>query len=96
MSQEETKSIHIMIAGRTYPLKVKAEDENAIRDVVNEVNEKIKNFQLTYANRDKQDCLAMALLTYAVDFHKSAREANDNGLAERLGALERLLDEVLG
>jgi cell division protein ZapA (FtsZ GTPase activity inhibitor) len=95
MSEEEYKSISIMIAGRAYPLKVKMEDEEAIRQVVNELNEKIKHFQITYSNRDKQDCLSMALLTYAVDFHKAVKNTDEKRFNERLDKLDQLLDAIL-
>lgn len=84
-----------MIAGRSYPLKVKSEDESSLREVVNEINDKVKHFQLTYTNRDKQDCLAMTLLTYAVDYNKSTQDKTSDEINNRLNKLDSLLDEVL-
>jgi cell division protein ZapA (FtsZ GTPase activity inhibitor) len=95
MKEEEIKSIQVMIAGRAYPLKVKAEDESKIRSVVDEINEKIKGFHMTYINRDKQDCLAMTLLTYAVDYHKATSQADQSKIIERLESLEKLLDSSI-
>ena len=71
MEEKDTTNITVLIAGRPYPLKIKAGDEAAIRKIVKEVNEKVNRFQLTYTKKDKQDCLSMALLTYAVDLHKT-------------------------
>ena len=84
-----------MIAGRAYPLKVKADDESKIRAVVDEINEKIKGFHMTYINRDKQDCLAMALLTYAVDFHKATSQSDQSAILQRLESIENLLDSSM-
>jgi cell division protein ZapA len=51
---------------------------------------------LTYTNKDKQDCLSMALLTYAVDLHKAKTSGgNDPALSGKLFQLEALLDQVL-
>ena len=96
MDNPEFSHITVVIAGRPYPLKVQAEDEAAIRKIVKEVNERVNTFQLTYTNKDKQDCLAMALLTYAVDLFKSAQREDGQALiAARLSRVETLLDDLL-
>lgn len=99
MEGQETKHITVTIAGRPYPLKIKAEDEDVIRKVVKDVNEKINRFQLTYTNKDKQDCMAMAILTYAIDFQKSKQlldTAQDTKLSEKLSQLDAFLSQLLG
>jgi len=96
MDSPEFSHITVVIAGRPYPLKVQAEDEAAIRKIVKEVNDRVNTFQLTYTNKDKQDCLAMALLTYAVDLFKSAQSEDGQALiAARLSRVETLLDDLL-
>ncbi|MCB0570173.1 MAG: cell division protein ZapA [Phaeodactylibacter sp.] len=96
MQDQESKNITVLIAGRPYPLKINESDEPAIRRIVKEVNEKVNRFQLAYTNKDKQDCLSMALLTYAVDLHKAKQlPGNDPALSTRLSGLEALLDSVL-
>lgn len=96
VQKKDTKNITILIAGRPYPLKINASDEPAIRKIVKEVNEKVNHFQLTYTNKDKQDCLSMALLTYAVELHKSSLPNRENAvLNERLAHLEALMDDIL-
>lgn len=96
MEGQDSKSITVIIAGRPYPLKIKAEDEPAIRRIVKEVNEKINRFQLTYTNKDKQDCLAMAMLTYAVDLHKAQQATtSDTNLSAKLAKLDEFLDQLV-
>ena len=98
MDGQATKQITILIAGRPYPLKIKATDEAAIRRIVQEVNEKVNRFQLNYTNKDKQDFLAMTTLTYAVDMHKMAQTiaATENTeLSDKLSHLDELLNAVL-
>ena len=88
--------MQVMIAGRTYPLKVKEQDMDAIKHVVEEINEKVKDFQLTYINKDKQDCLAMALLTYAVELHKAKLyEATPHQISRKVDHLENLIENIL-
>ena len=86
----------VNIAGRSYPLRVKENDKLSIQQVVDDINEKVRDFQLTYINKDKQDCLAMALLTYAVDYKKIKQE---NDVSERVNQkvdhLESMIDEII-
>jgi cell division protein ZapA len=95
MEEQESKQITVVIAGRPYPLKIQVEDEAAIRRIVKEVNEKINRFQLTYTDKDKQDCLSMAVLTYAVDLFKSQQAATQDALmVAKLAQIDALLDEI--
>ena len=55
-------SLKILIAGRTYPLTVKKEDEQGVLQVAKLINEKVKEFEVNYSVRDKQDLLAMTAL----------------------------------
>jgi cell division protein ZapA len=55
-------SLKISIAGRTYPLTIKEEDEVAVLHAAKIINEKIKEFEINYSVRDKQDLLAMCAL----------------------------------
>ena len=94
--EEDIKNITVHVAGRPYPLKISAADEPVIRKIVKEVNEKVNHFQLSYAHKDMQDCVAMALLTYAVDLYKSSQElSEDPGLDASLFQMENLLDQML-
>lgn len=68
------KSIEVMIAGRSFPLKVTQEEESMVMQITDEINEKVRNLQNTYLQKDKQDCLSMALLTYAMESAKLKRE----------------------
>ena len=63
-------SLTVTLGGRPYPLRVVPEDEEPIRRIAKELNDKLTDFQETYPGRDKQDCLAMLLLIYAVDLYK--------------------------
>lgn len=97
MEDQESKQLTVTIAGRPYPLKIKATDEPSIRKIVKDVNEKVNKFQLTYSNRDKQDCLAMALLAFAIDLHKSSTQpiSFSTEISEQLSLISALLDEAL-
>ena len=92
----DTKQITLLIAGRPYPLKITLGDEAAIRQITRDLNEKVNRFQLKYPNRDKQDCLAMVLLTYAVDLNKGKTPgAPDPSVLRRVAQLNASLGEWL-
>ena len=91
----DTTNITIHIDGRPYSLKVKTEEETMIRKVVDEVNNKLKNFQQAYKQRDKKDLLSMTLLTYAVQTAKFNNTKTPEAIDERLDALNDLLDNAL-
>ena len=100
-------SITVLIAGRPYPLKIKSSDEPTIRKIVKEINNQVTNFQLKYTTKDKQDCLSMAALTYAVDAAKAKAQktelttqpnsspADDSAIFNELSKLDSLLDDAL-
>jgi NRPS condensation-like uncharacterized protein len=37
---------------------------------IEEINNRIRQYQSEFTQKDIQDCILMALLTYAVDYHK--------------------------
>jgi cell division protein ZapA (FtsZ GTPase activity inhibitor) len=65
-------SIKVEIAGGLYPLKVKAEDEENVKRVVDLINTKIAEFEKTYAVKDKKDVLAMVMLHLVAQFYQKA------------------------
>lgn len=101
---QEMISITVLIAGRPYPLKIQAANESAIRKVVKEINDQVNRFQIAYTTKDKQDCLAMVALTYAVNALKEEKEetgsddtpeTNQSEVLERLNNVEAILELAL-
>ena len=70
-------SLKVVVAGRTYPLTVKQEDEQVVQYTAKLINEKVKEFEQNYSVRDKQDLLAMCalnLLAVQQNIHKKSPE----------------------
>ena len=65
-------SIKVEIAGGIYPLKVKTEDEENVKRVVDLINTKIVEFEKSYAVKDKKDVLAMVMLHLVAQFYQKA------------------------
>ena len=70
-----TIPVTVLIAGRPYLLKINAADEALIHRLAKEINDKTATFKAAQPSKDTQDCLAMALLTYAVELHRAHRPA---------------------
>ena len=98
-NQDNKIRMTVIIAGRPYSLKVEAEDEPVILRLTKEINDKIKQFQTTYRGKDKQDLLAMTLLTFTVDLHKArtktTTDLSANHLSDSLQEIDNLLDNLL-
>ena len=71
-------SIEANIAGTKIPLKVSEDEEALVKKAIDDVNKKIKQLQSEYSNKDLNDCIRMALLSYAVDYHKHQARAFDD------------------
>lgn len=96
MDSEDLVNLTVLIAGRPYPLKVRRAEQMTITAIAKEVNDKISHYQITYKNKDKQDCLSMAAMTYAVDLQRSQLAMNRyNSIDSKLLELEDLLDQLL-
>lgn len=97
-SPQDSNPITVVIAGRPYPLRVARQDEEGLREIVQEINQRFNKFQVDYSDRDKQDCLVMTLLTYADELRVARRMADtslEGELATRLQALNTLVDGML-
>jgi len=88
-------SIKVTIAGRIYPITVKADEEEKVRDAARRVDENLKLLQNSYAVKDKQDLLAMTALQMAT---KSAENNAKQELAishAELERIEKIIDTML-
>lgn len=88
-------SIKVTIAGRIYPITVKADEEEKVRDAARRVDENLKLLQNSYAVKDKQDLLAMTALQMAT---KSAENNAKQELAiseAEFERIERIIDTML-
>ncbi len=88
-------SIKVSIAGRIYPITVKAEEEEKVRNAAKRVDDDIRALQSNYAVKDKQDLLAMTALQLATELSSSEAATKGNADDEELAEIERLLDKLL-
>ncbi len=91
---DELMPINVWLAGRSYRLRIKPEEEGAIRNAVKIADEKIAEMRsANYAGKDVQDFMAMVLLSYAAD---TAIDALNNPLLKsEIGKMTEKLDKIL-
>ena len=75
-----------------YPLTVDGREEAQLQKAADELANKLKAFEQSYAVRDKQDLLAMCALQYATEALKQQEQTNEQ-IVQRLAKLEQ---EVTG
>ncbi len=94
---ENKLKIKLSIADRVYPLTIAASQEEGLRKAAKKIEAMIKQFEQSYAVRDKQDVLAMCALQFAAQVEQKTidKDANQTALEERLKALDELLKAQL-
>lgn len=85
-------SLKVLIAGRTYPLTVKKEDEQAVLDAAKMINEKVKEFEINYSVRDKQDLLAMSALNLLATLQNTPKQSPEQ---DELSQLDLFVSDYL-
>jgi cell division protein ZapA len=91
----ELININLIIADRPYPLKVKPEEEELVRNAAKQINQKVKELQDLYAAKDKQDFLAMSALTYAVEVAnlKKQNQSSGQSIEQKINDIAQLLQD---
>lgn len=89
--------IKVSIADRVYPMTILPQQEEGLRKAAKKIEAMIKQFEQSYAVRDKQDVLAMCALQFAAQTEqKTIDNTSEVILAEdKLKALNDMLDKHL-
>ncbi len=88
--------VNIVIADRSYRLRIEASDEEMVRKTAGLINDKITEFRNNLAGKDMQDYVAMVLLWFATEQNQSGIEmVKWQEAAARLSSLEKQLDRAL-
>ena len=89
--------VTIVIADRTYRLRIDPKDEEVLRKTVKTISEKIVEFKTEFAGKDMQDYVAMVLLWFATEQNAaSTQQLDKENIASQLDVIERMLEGQLG
>ena len=93
---EELIPVNIVIADRSYRLKIEPADEEMVRKTSSLINDKISEFKTNFAGKDMQDYVSMALLWFATEQTQSGNLLVKWGeLAQQINSLEKSIDKAL-
>jgi cell division protein ZapA len=88
--------INIIVADRSYRLRIEPEDEEMVRKTIKKLNEKIVDYKTNFAGKDMQDYVSMVLLWYATEQQKpTPTEIYNTSSEEKLNKIEDLLNKAL-
>ena len=90
-------TIQVQIGNRTYPLSVKAEEQPAVLQAAEKINQELKAFEQKFKVKDQQDLLAMFSLQLTSEQMKQdnhVAEASDE-VKEGLRKLNTLVSDYL-
>lgn len=89
--------IKLTVADRVYPLTINPDQEEGLRKAAKKIEAMIKQFEQSYAVRDKQDVLAMCALQFAAQVEQKVidKDSDEINITERLHALNNLLHDHL-
>lgn len=90
-------SIKVNILGRPYPLLVKPEEEEAVRNAARLINEKIKVYKERFSVKDDLDLVIMCCLELATDnIHQRARQKQTiQSAGEKLARIDEMLNSAI-
>jgi cell division protein ZapA len=88
--------INIIIADRSYRIRIEPRDEEVVRKTIKTINDKIIEYKTQFAGKDMQDYIAMVLLWYATD---ASQQGGDQTvlrqISESFNVMESVLDKAI-
>ncbi len=87
--------INVVIADRTYRIRIAPRDEETVRGTVKDINEKLLEFKTQFAGKDMQDYVSMVILWFATQQKAAEQRPLSDNMEEKLTELEQLLDQAL-
>src|SRR6478735_8888188 len=92
----ETIPLNLLIADRTYRVRIDPKDEEVVRKTVKTINDKILEFKTQFAGKDLQDYIAMVLVWFATEQNAAiSNQVNLDHVSSRLHTLENTIDKAL-
>jgi len=88
--------VNVVIADRSYRLRVHPKDEEVLRKTIKTINDKIVEFRSQFAGKDMQDYIAMVLMWFATEQNNGTRQdLEKENINDQLNSIEKLLESQL-
>lgn len=92
----ETIPLNLLIADRTYRVRIDPKDEEVVRKTAKVINDKILEFKTQFAGKDLQDYIAMVLVWFATEQNAAiSNQVHLDHVSSRLHTLEKTIDSAL-
>jgi cell division protein ZapA len=92
----ETIPLNLLIADRTYRVRIDPKDEEVVRKTAKTINDKILEFKMQFAGKDLQDYIAMVLVWFATEQNAAiSNQVHLDNVSRRLHTLEKMVDSAL-
>ncbi len=95
MKDEELIIFKAIIDGNVFPIQIPKDEEEAARELMREVNDKLNFFRNNYKNRKMTDWLSMSLLDYAFETNKLRKGVLKESVVNQLDDLEKRLSQLV-
>jgi hypothetical protein len=92
---QELIPINVLIADRTYRIKIQSQDEEMVRKTLKTINDRIIEFKTQFSGKDMQDYVAMVLLWYATQVTSEEQNASSPAIDEIIRKIENQLEKAL-
>lgn len=88
----EPITVNIPLGKRQYKIKIAAEHEARVRDLIEQIQETNKTLRQQFPGRDEQDYLAMTLIDF-VNKAEGPATTNNSEFINQLNTIDQLLGE---
>ena len=88
----EPITVNIPLGKREYKIKIAAEHEARVRELIKQIQETNKSLRQQFPGRDEQDYLAMTLIDF-VSKAETPVESNNAEIIKQLNTIDQLLGE---
>ncbi|HVG17008.1 MAG TPA: cell division protein ZapA [Chitinophagaceae bacterium] len=96
MELEELIPTNLLIADRTYRVRINPKDEEVVRKTVKTINDTLLEYKTMFAGKDMQDYIAMVLVWFATEQNASiSNQVNLDNVTGRIQTLEKIIDQAL-
>jgi cell division protein ZapA len=88
--------VTVVIADRTYRLRIDPKDEEVLRKTTKTISEKLIEFKTQFAGKDMQDYVSMVLIWFATEQNAAmTQQVEKDNIATQLETIERMLENQL-
>ena len=94
MTNDDHIKTKVLIAGRTYPLKIKPSEEQEINEIVQRIEDCVGDLKSKFPQKDAQDYLAMTLLTLGAELTSTENPTLSTEIENKLQSINGWLDKI--